>query len=111
MAIGANMASYGRFTRAGTVKLCRGWADFRDIFGFPSRKCVRMHDSNASGLIFWKNGRPDLWLYVGGTKAGPAVRVAVSFGGAPMDTKPSEAWSCPAGWGRADRFKICNGVS
>ena len=30
-----------------------------------------------------KKGRPDKWLYVGGTKAGPAVLWLYPFGGAP----------------------------
>ena len=30
-----------------------------------------------------KKGRPDGWLYVGGTKAGPAVLWLYPFGGAP----------------------------
>ena len=36
-----------------------------------------------------KKGRPDRWLYVGGTKAGPAVLRLYPFGGAPNGHKAS----------------------
>jgi hypothetical protein len=36
-----------------------------------------------AGIAGQKNGRPDCWLCVGGTKAGPTVLLAVSLGGAP----------------------------
>ena len=37
-----------------------------------------------------ENGRPDGWLYVGGTKAGPAVLWLYPFGGAPNGHKAGQ---------------------
>ena len=43
-----------------------------------------------------KKGRPDGWLYVGGTKAGPAVLWLYPFGGAPNGHK-AKAKLAPVG--------------
>jgi hypothetical protein len=47
-----------------------------------------LRPNGAIRAFLKENGRPDEWLYVGGTKAGPAVLWLYPFGGAPNGYKP-----------------------
>src|SRR5688572_26422876 len=55
-----------------------------------------------------ENGRPDHWLYVGGTKAGPAVRrmACILKVERRTDTSRESASSCSARTGSREAFKF-----
>ena len=79
----ANRARIPLQTRVPACKPLSRAPCFGDLYSqnlTKNRLCGRSAALRAGRL---KKGRPDGWLYVGGTKAGPAVLWLYPFGGAP----------------------------